>query len=146
MKTLQQALESLLDSDFDVTDNDMVISRLRDWLRTVRGQRFSEASQKLISIMSPIPEIPPSKRRELSETNTTVSLHNVGGYSYINIVYRGKQPAFSHISLNWSVSPKPSITKGKNNLIDFSNKRRHPNNHCWALPAEAFDILYNSMQ
>lgn len=145
MKTLQQVLESLLDQDFDVTDSDVVISRLLDWLRTVRDQRFSDASQKLINIMSPIPEIPPSKRRELSETNTTVSLHNVGGYSYVNIVYRGKQSAFSHISINWSVSPKPHISKGKNNLIDFSNKRKHPNNHCWALPAEAFDVLYDAV-
>lgn len=38
MKTLQHALESLLDSDFDITTDD--IKPLEDWVRKNKGKRF----------------------------------------------------------------------------------------------------------
>lgn len=148
MRTLQSVCESLLDSDFDITDNDVAINRLEDWLQTVRSKPFPYALSDMLKIMAGVDEISPMKRQQLAETNTIVTIHDNHGYGYGNIVYRGKQACFSHISFSWSsrTAKRCAFSKGKGNLIDYSNKRKHPDIHCWALPADTFDILYNSVQ
>lgn len=149
MRNLQCALaESLLDSEFDITDNDVVISRLEDWLKTVRNKPFPYALDDMLKAMSGIAEVSPMKRSKLAETNTIVTIQGNHGYGYGNIVYRGNHACFSHISFSWSsrTIKRCAFSKGKINLIEFSNKRKNPDLHCWAIPAEAFDILYNSVQ
>ena len=146
MKSLQYALEGLLDSDFDVTENDVVTDALCKWLASAKNMKFDEALATLVKIMSSVPEISPMKRSKMAETNTIVSIQNNHGYSYMNAVCRGKQSCFSHISYSWpGTQSKAVVSKGKGNLVEFANKRKHPDLHCWALPAEAFEILYNSI-
>lgn len=146
MKNLVDCLEGLLDSDFDITDNDVTIDALEKWLVSAKSMKFDEALQALVKAMSGVPEISPMKRAKLAETNTIVSIQNNHGYSYANIVYRGKHACFSHISYSWpGTQSKAVVSKGKGNLIEFANKRKHPSLMCWAIPPEAFDILYDKV-
>lgn len=140
--------EGLLDSDFDITDGDVATNELREWLGAARKMKINDALDSLIKAMSGAQEISPMKRSNMAETNTVVSFQDNHGVAYLSIVYRGKQSCFSHISYSWMgyANNKPTVSKGKGNLIEFKNKRKHPDLHCWALPAEAFDTLYNSVR
>lgn len=149
MRTLQSTLEGLLDSDFDIRDVDVVTDKLCKWLHTAKKQKFTDANQALEKIMANAQEIPSMKRRQMSETNTIVTMLDQGnGLAYFNVVYRGNQPNFSHISYSWMgySNDRAATSKGKGNLIDYTNKRKNSGLHCWALPAESFDILYNAAQ
>lgn len=147
MKSLQYALEGLLDADFDITEDDVATNELCEWLGAARKMKISDALDSLIKAMSGAQEISPMKRSNMAETHTIVSFQDNHGVAYLSIVYRGKRSCFSHISYSWMgyANNKPAVSKGKGNLVEFKNKRKHPDLHCWALPAEAFEILYNSI-
>ena len=148
MKQLKDMLEGLLNSDFDIKDTDVTTDTLCKWLGIARKMKISDAIKSLTGVMAQVPEINPMKRSNMAETNTIVSFQDNHGVAYLSIVYRGKQSCFSHISYSWMgyANDRPSVSKGKGNLIEFKNKRKHPDLHCWALPAEAFDTLYNSVR
>lgn len=148
MKSLKDICEGLLDADFDITDNDVTTDALCKWLVTARKMKISDVLKTLPKVMSEAPEINPMKRANLAETNTIVSFQDNHGVAYLSIVYRGKQSCFSHISYSWLgyMNERPAVSKGKGNLIEFKNKRKRPDLYCWALPASAFDTLYNTVK
>lgn len=145
MKTLSSYCESLLDADFDITDNDVILSNLCDWIETANKSQFKVALTSLQKILSTIPEVSPMKRAKLAETNTIISIvldRSIG--AKISIVYRGKKACYSHIIFTWynGQGVGARISKGIHNMVEYKNKRKNVVCHCWALPPETFDEVY----
>lgn len=153
MKPLYKVIESLLDSDFDITDNDIISSKLCDWVQTANKLPFKEASDALKDIFSNTPEISPMKRAKLVETNVVVSidLNPAKEGARISIVYRGKKSCCSHITFTWfngqqyrngKLVAHAYTQKGIHNLVNYNNKRKSPTCHYWAIPPDVFDDIY----
>lgn len=153
MRSLQQYCEGLLDSDFDITDDDILSSKLCDWIQTANKKPFNEASSTLMDVLSGTPEINPMKRSNLAETNTIISIvpDPATGGGKISIVYRGKKSCYSHITFTWYNGQqyrngKPVsyayIQKGIHNMVEYKNKRKSADCHYWAVPGETFDDAY----
>lgn len=153
MKPLYDVIEGLLDADFDITDDDILSSRLCDWIQTANKKPFNEASSTLMDILSDASEISPMRRSNLAETNTIISIvpdpASKGGK--ISIVYRGKKSCYSHITFTWYNGQQyrngrfvsaAYIQKGINNMVEFKNKRKSSMCGCWAIRPEIFDDMY----
>ena len=145
MRSICAVLEGLLDTDFDIKDNDVVTTNLCDVLAGFRRCSYDVAEKRILKIMSGVPEISPMKRQTLANNSTIITIYNNNGIGHLSIVYRGGKACFSHVSFEWlgSRAEASFLSKGIGNLATYKNKRKTPNMHCWMLPAESFDTIYN---
>ncbi len=129
MRTLSNMFEGLLDADFDIGEQDIMLEAIKDWISFALKNKWDKAKLALMKIISDhgCTAISSMKRSQLAKTNMLISIVDEGdglpeakfisflpgarGASQVHISWLGKENRGHLASVDW------------NNIISVSNKR-----------------------
>lgn len=140
--------ESLLSTDYDLTDDVIRNSEFADWLKKAKGSFWDDVSGDFMDLMDRYGEPSKSmKRRNDAENHTVVSLDISDGVSVDLFIFRrGKNAVFSYVKYNWwglNRVKNQVCSKGWENLVDVKNKRPTKGLYTWILPFDAIEAIYD---
>lgn len=148
MKTLQHTLESLLDTDFDISEQDVMLDALRGLFKffTEHDQTKSVAELERIMTAHGCPESSPMRNNKNAKENIVVYRKMEYGLTSIHFITRldGKQFG-SQIRFDWLGREYKGARIGgldRNNIASISNHRPSPTYKCWLIPQHYFDELF----
>lgn len=145
---MKSLYESLLDSDFDITDSQAVSGSLGKWLSVAGSKKWKDVSKELEDIMGTMGTLASPMKRDHDAEDYTVVTVKVNGPDDVtlSIVRRGKDPAYSYITYQWRGHYKgATMQKGWGNLVDCKNYRPSAHIHNWRLPFKVFGDIFDDV-
>lgn len=141
MKSLQQTLEGLLDDDFDITETDLLVNALVEWMKdTKTNKSYDDAKAKLLwALKEPAEAINPMQQTKHIASHTVIEISDKR--RCIHIMHNEGKMCSSYISFEWNYGP-PICLSGRNNLFGIKNHRKGSGYACFIMPPEVFDELY----
>lgn len=148
MKTLQHTLESLLDTDFDISEQDVLLDALKSLFKffLIHDQTKSAAELERIMTTHNCSTISPMRISKNAKDNIVVYRRMEYGLTSIHFITQlnGKHYG-SQIRFDWLGAEYKGARIGgldKNNIASITNHRPSPAYKCWLIPQHHFDELF----
>lgn len=149
MRTLTTYCESLLDTDFDISEQDVMLDALKGLFKFFLTHDQTKSAAELERIMTThnCSEASPMHNSKNAKDNIVVCRKMEYGITSIHFMTRldGKQFG-SQIRFDWLGAARDGARIGgldKNNIASISNHRPSPAYKCWLIPQHFFDELFN---
>lgn len=148
MKPLSIYCESLLDTDFDISEQDIMLDALKGLFKFFLTHDQTESVAELERIMTSrnCPEASPMRNSKNSKDNIVVCRKMEYGITSIHFMTRLDGKRFgSQIQFDWLGAARDGACIGRldrNNIANISNHRPSPAYKCWLIPQHFFDDLF----
>lgn len=149
MKTLTDMCESLLDSGFDISEQDILLNGLKELFRFFLSQDQDKSLAELERVMTnyKCKKCSPMRITKMAKDNIVVlSKMEFGILTVHFMTYLGGKLYASQIRFDWCWGNHTQAKIGaldKNNLASLSNHRPSSMYKCWTIPQEYFDELFD---
>lgn len=147
MKPLSTYCESLLDADFDISEQDIILDALKGLFKFFLTHDQTKSAAELERIMTShnCPEASPMRNSKNSKDNIVVCREMEHGIASIYFMTRLNGGQFgSQIRFDWLGAARGGsyCALGRNNIASISNHRHSPTYKCWLIPQHFFDDLF----
>ena len=148
MRPLSTYCEGLLDTDFDISEQDIMLDDLKGLFKFFLTHDQTKSAAELERIMAShnCPEVSPMRNSKNTKHNIVVCRKMEYGIASIHFMTRldGKQFG-SQIRFDWLGAARDGAHIGgldRNNIASISNHRPSPTCKCWLIPQHFFDDLF----
>ena len=148
MRPLSTYCESLLDTDFDISEQDIMLDDLKELFKFFLTHDQTKSAAELERIMTShnCSEASPMRNNKNSKDNIVVCRKMEYGIASIHFMTRLNGGQFgSQIQFDWLGAARDGAHIGgldRNNIASISNHRPSPTYKCWLIPQHFFDDLF----